>query len=754
MSKKPFRISLTASGNIRRSSFLWNLLSAATNSFQTMLLLIFITRFGTDADSASFVMAYAAANLLFNIGKYGVRQFQVTDSVGQYSFRDYLSARLVSLALMAAGVVVYLIFGFAFREYTVTKAAVVFLICVYKGVEAAEDVFHGRMQQQGRLDVAGRILFIRIFSFILSYAVLFVFTRNIVLTTAVSTALVTVLALVLNRSVWDSFRDAAVSAPKTRQLLRACAPLCLSMLLSMYLCNAPKYIIDGRVSDALQTQYGIILMPVFVLALLGTFIYQPELRSIGEARKEKQIASLRKKIIRLALLTVAITVPVVAAGTFLGIPVLEFVYKKPLAFLRPQLILLILCGGMIALINLFGMVLIAFRRQRSLTAVYLFSSAVLFLFGAGVLAAGGIPGLTLFFMIVLAVHTMLLGLLAFRALQAEESQADGHFTSQPLVEQVAGKKVLFVSTKNLDYLRNTQEISLLRKHAARVTVIASPDKSYPKRLLTVYRSLLKTRMKDYDLSFIGFAPQLVLPFFCRLRQKPVIEDFFISLYDTLVQDRKKFSPGSFPAKFLKKLDEKTLSLGGRVITDTRAHSDYFVRDLGCDPGKTEVLYLEADTEIYHPIPVKKKAGATFHVLYFGSVLPLQGVDVVLDAVRLFRNDPSFTFELIGPLKEGAAPQQENLACIPWLSQQELAEHIAQADLCLAGHFSASIDKAKRTIPGKAYIYRAMEKPMILGDTPANHELYTEDSRTFFTPPGNPEALAAAIRKARETILHS
>lgn len=36
----------------------------------------------------------------------------------------------------------------------------------------------------------------------------------------------------------------------------------------------------------------------------------------------------------------------------------------------------------------------------------------------------------------------------------------------------------------------------------------------------------------------------------------------------------------------------------------------------------------------------------------------------------------------------------------WLSQQELADEIAGADLCLAGHFNADIDKAKRTIPGR------------------------------------------------------
>ena len=751
MGGKQLRGLLSSSGNIRRSSFIWNLLSAAVNSFQTMLLLVFITRFGTDADSAAFVMAYAAGNLLFNIGKYGVRHFQVTDSTEQYSFRDYISARFVSLAVMAAAVVLFILTGIVSRGYTFVKAAVVLLICLYKGIEAAEDVFHGRMQQQGRLDIAGRILFIRISSFILCYAVLFVLTRNILLTTAAATALAAILAVILNRSVWDSFRDTSSSPSKTRQLLKACAPLCLTMLLNMYLANAPKYIIDGRVTDTLQAQFNIIFMPVFVLALLGTFIYQPELKSMGEARKDKQIASLRKKILRLTLLTLAVTVPVVIAGAFLGIPVLELIYKKPLAFLRPQLILFILCGCLIALINLYGMVLIAFRRQGILTIVYLLSSLVLFLFGSTVLSAGGIPGLTLFFMAVLAVHSLLLAVLAFRALADEERRTDGRFNTLPLAEEVAGKKVLFISTKNLDYLRNTQEISLLRKHASQVTVIASPEKSYAKRLLTVWLSLLKVRMKDFDLSFVGFAPQLILPFFRKLQKKTVIEDFFISLYDTLVQDRKKCSPRSVPALLLKKLDEKTLSLGDRVITDTRAHADYFVNDLGCDPDKTEVLYLEADTEIYYPRPVVKKPGAPFRVLYFGSILPLQGVDVVLDAIRLFRDDLSYTFEVIGPLKTGDIPDQENLTCIPWLSQQELAEHIAGADLCLAGHFSAGIDKARRTIPGKAYIYRAVEKPMILGDTPANHELYSEDNRTFFSPPGDPEALAAVIRTARSVI---
>ena len=76
---------------------------------------------------------------------------------------------------------------------------------------------------------------------------------------------------------------------------------------------------------------------------------------------------------------------------------------------------------------------------------------------------------------------------------------------------------------------------------------------------------------------------------------------------------------------------------------------------------------------------------------------------------------------------------------------DASKHIAAADLCLAGHFSGNIMKAKRTIPGKAYIYEAMEKPMILGDGMANHELFNADEKHIFVEMGNPKALAGAIR---------
>ena len=316
------------------------------------------------------------------------------------------------------------------------------------------------------------------------------------------------------------------------------------------------------------------------------------------------------------------------------------------------------------------------------------------------------------------------------------------------------KKAVFITTKNLDYLRNTQEINELKKDYE-VTVIGYQDKSYLLRVLKVYLSILLMSFRDVDLVFIGFASQLVLPVWkWKFGRAKVSIDFFISVYDTMVFDRKKVKPTSMAAKIMKKIDEITLKNADCIICDTKTHGQYFVDDLGADPAKLKVLYLDADCNIYYPRVVKKpdEYHDKFVVLYFGSVIPLQGVEVLLKAVQSFSNTDDIIFEIIGPVPEQQKVEGDYVYYHPWLSQNELAEHIAYADLCLGGHFSGDIMKAKRCIAGKTYIYRAMNKPVILGENAANHELFEENHQDiFFVEMGNAEALAKVIRYAKQQI---
>lgn len=322
--------------------------------------------------------------------------------------------------------------------------------------------------------------------------------------------------------------------------------------------------------------------------------------------------------------------------------------------------------------------------------------------------------------------------------------------SSNFTDLIKKKRVLFVTTKNLDYIRNTQEIKIIREYSEGFQLISSNRKDYLGRITEVYVKLLKYNMKNVDVIFVGFAPQLILPFWnFKFRKKTVVIDFFISVYDTLIHDRKVFKDTSVFARLCHWLDTVTLKRSDHVITDTKADAEYFIKEFHCETDKLETLYLEADSSIYYPRQQHKKPEFIdqYVVLYFGSILPLQGVDIVLDAVRLLKDQKDIYFQIIGPISDKyRKPIQDNVEYIDWLRQETLAEYIANADLCLAGHFNREIDKAKRTIPGKAYIYERMQRPMILGDNEANHELFTEDANHRFVEMGNAEKLSQLIRE--------
>ena len=187
---------------------------------------------------------------------------------------------------------------------------------------------------------------------------------------------------------------------------------------------------------------------------------------------------------------------------------------------------------------------------------------------------------------------------------------------------INGKNVLFITTKNIDYIRNSQEIKILNESASMVRILGYSDKNYFRRVAKIFLKMFGIHQRKYDLIFIGFAPQLILPFwYFKFRNKAIVIDFFISLYDTFVQDRKKCKEKSLLAKLLIKLDKVTLSKANFIISDTKAHGKYFVEDLDADCNKIIPLYLEADCNIYYPRNVIKphKILNRYVVLYFGSI---------------------------------------------------------------------------------------------------------------------------------------
>jgi glycosyltransferase involved in cell wall biosynthesis len=327
-----------------------------------------------------------------------------------------------------------------------------------------------------------------------------------------------------------------------------------------------------------------------------------------------------------------------------------------------------------------------------------------------------------------------------------------------LLKITEGKKVLFITPSDIDYIRNRQEMNILKESAQHLDIIAPKDihgvsPTGIMRILKINLKVVAVNIKKYDVIFIGGIPQLIVPFIqFKLRKKMLIIDFFISIYDTLVHDRQLLSPLNPLSIILKLLDRKALAVADHVIVDTREHAAYFSGMFVVDSDKMTVIYLEADKQIYYPRNVDRPHDLIdkFVVFFFGAMNPLQGAEVILESARILEERGNIVFIMIGPYEKiknfGKHSKLENVKfAARWLPQAEIADYIAMSDVCLAGHFNAAVEKAGRVIPGKAYSYLAMDRPVILGDNAANRELFSAGNKNVhFIKMGDPSALARKI----------
>src|SRR5262249_52438549 len=130
-------------------------------------------------------------------------------------------------------------------------------------------------------------------------------------------------------------------------------------------------------------------------------------------------------------------------------------------------------------------------------------------------------------------------------------------------------------------------------------------------------------------------------------------------------------------------------------------------------------------------------------VFVGKLIPLHGLRTILDAARLA---PDIRVRVVGSGQEERLLHARplNVDWTPWGPYRHLPALLHGARAAL-GIFGTSA-KAARVIPNKAYQALACGTPLVTGDTPAARELLTDGKDALLVPPGDPEALAAALTR--------
>ncbi len=314
-------------------------------------------------------------------------------------------------------------------------------------------------------------------------------------------------------------------------------------------------------------------------------------------------------------------------------------------------------------------------------------------------------------------------------------------------------RVVSFGTYERDYPRNAQVISCLR--GAGVDVVERHAGVWEQRrhkwslgagsIWRVARAelqlLARRRGGDFDAMIVGYPGHFDMTAARRVAgQRPLVFNPLVSLWDTVVGDRGRFSQGSAGSGVLRQVDRIAFRKADLVVADTEQHARFFRETFELARDRVDVCLVGAEDRLVRP---GWQPAGPFHALFVGKLIPLHGLEVILEAARLA---PEVPFRLVGSgqLDSLLESRPANVEWVRWVEYELLPRELQTAG-CALGIFSAN-DKAARVIPNKAFQAIACGTPLVTADTPAARELLVDGESALLVPPADPGALAAAIRR--------
>ena len=393
--------------NLIGKSFAWTAAAGIAYSLQSVIFLAIITNVLGDVKGGIYSIGMMIAQQVLTIGKFSVRNFQVADVRGIYSFEDYCTFRLFSCtAAMLVTLVWTLIEGYS-------GEVVIVIICmtVYKIAECISDLFEGLYQQRQRTDVSGKSQFVKCVLMMLIFCSVIVITKNLVMASVALAVFSLILIVIIDVPLTKYFDKIGLSFRwnKLWGIFTGCFSIFVGSFIYMYINNTPKYAINkyaGENSEAMLSEFNALFMPAYVVELLAGFTMRVWIGKMAMYHNVKDRKGLGKTIRGQLLVIASVTLIGMVGIYFLGGPVLSLIYGTNLYGYEIANVLLMLAGGMTAVYTLFENVLIIYGKQPSFMIINICAAILAAVLLPYCTIKGGITGAAVGYLLVGTVRAL------------------------------------------------------------------------------------------------------------------------------------------------------------------------------------------------------------------------------------------------------------------------------------------------------------------------------------------------------------
>ena len=253
---------------------------------------------------------------------------------------------------------------------------------------------------------------------------------------------------------------------------------------------------------------------------------------------------------------------------------------------------------------------------------------------------------------------------------------------------------------------------------------------------------------DYDFMIVGYLSNIVVPLACMISKKKVIYNALCSMYEGEILDRERYSKFSFGAMYIWLRDFFAFHFADLILVESESQRRFLSKLFLIRNSKMKVLFTGANDKMFYPLDGIKKE-SNFSVVFRGWFLPATGVEYVIEAARILKeNNIKFLVIGRGMLRgkiENMIKEYDlyNIELITeFLPDDVLREKMLSCNLIL-GQF-ADHPRMYRTIQNKTFEALALKMPYITMDSTSNRELLKDRENCLFVKPANSQDLAEKI----------
>lgn len=355
-----------------KKNFIWNILGTGLNAFNSLFFMITVTRINGVDNAGIFTIAYATACIMYVIGIYAGRIYQVTEPDKNITDKEYIINRLITSILMNVLVLIFCLI----RKYDFYKTIIFVLLTLYKSLEAFSEVIYGILQKNEKLEIVGKSLFIKSIISVGVFIFVDILTKNMILSilSAILVWIVMILVFDINKVHQYIEFSVPINWNNILKIFRLGFTTFAIAFLGLYILNAPKYAIDSYLENNLQTVFGIIVMPATVIGLVAQFLIHPYLNKILKLYEEKNLKQLRRMLLKLIISILSIGIISSILAYFIGTQVLGIIYGIDLSVYKMGLLTIIIASTLYTIGVIYSSVLTTVRETFSQFIIYIIIS--------------------------------------------------------------------------------------------------------------------------------------------------------------------------------------------------------------------------------------------------------------------------------------------------------------------------------------------------------------------------------------------